>query len=268
MLTPATALLKERKWAEGVVDTRDDGDLREYTFGVTPSDRFGYLTLFLLRRDALRSQALLASVRIRERYMRNWRYGPLAALAVAASTSLTNSTIASAEVILTYTGDDFTSCSTGPCPSTGHVTATIDLSSPLMDSFETDINGIHGTNVGTSVLSFVFSDGLGDTINQNNSTGSFTFTTDSLGNIVNWQVAALFFANGFQIESNNFPSIGVDDITNNLLGFQDFNANDPGSWVTSAGSIPEASTWAMLGVGFAGLGLVGFSRRKSAPYTF
>jgi hypothetical protein len=29
--------------------------------------------------------------------------------------------------------------------------------------------------------------------------------------------------------------------------------------------VPEASTWAMLGVGFAGFGLVGLTKRRKAP---
>jgi hypothetical protein len=31
--------------------------------------------------------------------------------------------------------------------------------------------------------------------------------------------------------------------------------------------VPEASTWAMLGLGFAGIGFVGFQRRRETRYS-
>jgi hypothetical protein len=43
----------------------------------------------------------------------------------------------------------------------------------------------------------------------------------------------------------------IDSVTENLAGF------GPG--------IPELSTWAMLGIGFAGFGLVGLTKRRKAP---
>jgi hypothetical protein len=51
------------------------------------------------------------------------------------------------------------------------------------------------------------------------------------------------------------------------------NVNVPllgvGGTVTTLAAVPELSTWAMLGIGFAGIGLAGLTRRRTGPrYAF
>jgi hypothetical protein len=54
----------------------------------------------------------------------------------------------------------------------------------------------------------------------------------------------------FSIESN-----GISGATNNTIDL--------------SGTVPEPSTWAMLGLGFVGMGLLGLARRrKNSPYAF
>ena len=49
-----------------------------------------------------------------------------------------------------------------------------------------------------------------------------------------------------------------------FLTVQDINKNEgfPAGFGVRLDGVPEASTWAMLGIGFAGIGLVGLSRRR------
>jgi hypothetical protein len=42
-------------------------------------------------------------------------------------------------------------------------------------------------------------------------------------------------------------------------------ATNTGFNATFSGAVPETSTWAMLGVGFAGIGLLGMTKRRKAP---
>lgn len=49
------------------------------------------------------------------------------------------------------------------------------------------------------------------------------------------------------------------------VGQPDHTAMQIYGGVALSGAVPEASTWAMLGVGFAGIGLLGASRRRKAP---
>ena len=42
-------------------------------------------------------------------------------------------------------------------------------------------------------------------------------------------------------------------------------ATNTGFVAAFSGNIPETSTWAMLGIGFAGIGLLGMTKRRKAP---
>jgi hypothetical protein len=101
---------------------------------------------------------------------------------------------ASADTIYTYKGNDFT-IAFGAFKTTDQVTGTIDLASAL------------GDNLGLtqiSPMSFSFSDGLQTITNTNSRPGGTLFyvETNSLGNIVQWDIAvASNFGN--QIESCN-----------------------------------------------------------------
>jgi len=65
--------------------------------------------------------------------------------------------------------------------------------------------------------------------------------------------------------NNNIGEIFDEGVT--VIGSNEFpialNGNDPGVWSMTA-AVPEPSTWAMLLVGFAGIGFMAY-RRKSKP---
>jgi hypothetical protein len=86
---------------------------------------------------------------------------------------------AHANVILTYTGNDFTSF-TAPYTATDKVTATITLAIPLGN----------GVNEHVAPLAFTLNDGVQTITNILPMLGVtfFTFSTDNEGNIFRWQV--------------------------------------------------------------------------------
>jgi hypothetical protein len=95
---------------------------------------------------------------------------------------------------------------------------------------------------------------------------SYTFNDGTL-------VPALGFGGAAQTNPSNmdtfyqiFATVPGDtyvysfDYSNNTAGF----GAAPSELVATASSVPEASTWAMLVLGFAGLGLVGYRARRAA----
>ena len=53
----------------------------------------------------------------------------------------------------------------------------------------------------------------------------------------------------------------IESYTNNVLTYTNFDVRTDGVFQTA---VPEASTWAMLTIGFAGLGFAGYRRNKAA----
>ena len=58
---------------------------------------------------------------------------------------------------------------------------------------------------------------------------------------------------------------GAYDPIGNSFSEQGFDLRTDGSFTTRA-SVPEPSTWAMMLLGFAGLGYSGYRRAKGGPY--
>ena len=170
--------------------------------------------------------------------------------ALAVSLALLTSPAAHANVVLTYTGNDFTSFRP-PYTSTDKVTASITLANPLGDNFPL---------ARVTAIMFSISDGVQTITNTNPAAGPlFEFSTDATGDIVNWfvQVAAVVLI----IESGNLGLGSVRDQTSNPLLFGD-NFGDPGTWTSTV--VPEPSTWLMMLLGFAGLGFMGYRRGFTA----
>jgi PEP-CTERM motif len=171
--------------------------------------------------------------------------------ALVVSLALLTSPAAHANVVLTYTGNDFTSF-TPPYTSTDKVTASITLANPLGDNFPL---------ARVTAIMFSISDGVQTITNTNPAAiPEFEFSTDATGDIDNWfvQVALLPLI----IETSNL-SLGTSrDQTSNIVVFAD-NFGDPGTWTSTV--VPEPSTWVMLLLGFAGLGFMGY-RRALQPH--
>ena len=168
--------------------------------------------------------------------------------------------------IYTYTGNDFTSAS-GAYTTSDKVTGSITFSAPLGDNYE--------GNPSATLLSFIFSDGVGpQNIGGTKAVfpyvGAFNFGTDSSGAIVSWNFQTMVFLSFFSpaetkgIQTEN-DSANVSDSGNidTAFGFtgEGSVSSDPGVWVETV--VPEPSV-GLLFVSFAAL-LFAFGRFKPSP---
>jgi hypothetical protein len=188
-------------------------------------------------------------------------------IAVSAVLLLMTNSVASATVTYTYTGDPFTALFSATCPSVCRISGYFVLSTPLpvnRPAFVTTINP----------LSFSFTDGLATVDSANSEPGPFGSTsinieTNSSGAIIGWN-NQFFSATNFMFSSTNPPGcIGcsVTDTTGDFANtYAANNQNSPGVWTVTT-SVPEPSTWAMLLVGFGGLGAAMRSRRRLTAVT-
>ena len=110
------------------------------------------------------------------------------------------------------------------------------------------------------------------TINEtpSNSVQNFTewtrFETESAGVFTAWtpvyispQQVDFLAPTGVELTDGEQYFVNVVFNQKNVSG-----ATNTGFNATFSGNVPEASTWAMLGVGFAGIGLLGMTKRRKA----
>jgi hypothetical protein len=161
-------------------------------------------------------------------------------------------TAASANVILDYTGKNFTSVS-GPYTTSERVTGTITLSGPLA----ANLNFFDATPV-----SFSFNDGVQTISNLNALAATFSFWTDASGNITEY---AFEIANGAnfwdQINVNNLPCCATEQGIQRQSPesyWQGLNSTSVGN--LSIVSAPEPMTVSLFGAGL--VGAVTMRRRK------
>jgi hypothetical protein len=173
-----------------------------------------------------------------------------------------------ADVTYWYYGQPMTDAALGlsSCLNACPVTGSITLASALPDNFA--FNPI-------TPLSFSFSNGIA-TIDETNATAFFLFpaffiSTNAEGDTEQWSIAlttssvsvtqTALFTGDYTAPVGFCGGCTTDAIYQydpDLSGFAS-NSNDPGFW-----SVPETSTWAMMLVGFAGLGLAGYRTSRKA----
>jgi hypothetical protein len=169
---------------------------------------------------------------------------------------------ATASVIYDYTGPNFATAFS-PYTTSDNVTASITLNAAL------------GPNLPFSPITptaFVFKDGV-QTISDttpNVTLVSLFFSTDSTGGIFDWN-AVVDVQVGIGI-TDQIQTIGVHGASPFFQDEGQFPAgtsafaltnSNTGQWtIQSQSAVPEPSTWAMMILGFCGLGFMAY-RRKS-----
>jgi PEP-CTERM motif len=170
---------------------------------------------------------------------------------------------ANASVTYDYTGNNFTFWS-GPYSASDRVTGSITLSSALGDNL---------LDVAVTPTAFNYFDGVQHITKITANASEFKFSTDGSGHITAWEVSVF---NGL-----GDPSGGTIESTSGILAppsppsfdqaFQYLNSStagtggtgNPGTWtgpITSG--VPEPSTWAMMILGFVGVGFMAYRRKN------
>jgi hypothetical protein len=174
---------------------------------------------------------------------------------------------ASSEAATTYfyVGNDYSSSTCGGSYCTGgpyslDFTFTTTLTGSALDnlSFQ-DISG--------TITAFKASDGSGLVVDQSTPGASeeIEITTNAIGQITAWFVGAYANSSNTQLQTNwnspfGFqPGADFSETTADFAGDYGMVSGNPGAW-----TVPEPSTWAMMIIGFAGLGFVGYQRQKFA----
>jgi PEP-CTERM motif len=161
---------------------------------------------------------------------------------------------AKASVIYTYTGNDFTSVSS-PYTTNDKVTASLTYDTALAAS----------TTSGALPTGFVLMDGV-DVLTNLTPLRNLIFqvSTDQNGNIVQWHISATSEFSPMRITSENNNQDGTFDEGVTALTAIGLNENDKGVWSMTA-AVPEPSTWAMMILGFCGVGFMAYHRKQNGP---
>jgi hypothetical protein len=182
------------------------------------------------------------------------------------------------ELRYTYTGQDFTNVDVHG-PSTPFTTSdfiSFTFTSPYALAPNLDEGGFAGPITSWSLtlgpLSY-------SSLDPTSVLYSINFSTDSSGHITAWQFTtqtdvvapnlqpAEYPPTPYEEEVASFnlpPTFGVADLIYIPSIYQDsyyaYNGDSPGAWTVT--SVPEASTWAMLLTGFAGLAFAAHSAQR------
>jgi PEP-CTERM motif len=179
-----------------------------------------------------------------------------AALALAFALSVDS---ARADVVTyTYVGADFTNAH-APFTMAENLPGTISFSAPLAANLTVN-PGTTVSNVTPAAFSFTAGP---ETLTSAAFTPSFTsfqFSTDAAGNITGWDIV-IGLSGGGQININNFSGNVRDQVTDSGSDFANV-VNKPGQFTLTA-AVPEPSTWAMMILGFVGLGFMAVRRKAT-----
>lgn len=161
---------------------------------------------------------------------------------------------ASAQVIYTYTGNDFASVFAPGYTTSDKITGTLTLSSALPDLL-TPL-----TNEAALVTSYSFSDGVNSFTAPCCDAGNqtiFDFTTDASGNITNW-IVTLETNDNHTGDLTTEGGVSAFDLslTDGVLGGR--NDGAPGVWSVQSmtSPVPEPATWTLLLIGYSALGFM------------
>jgi choice-of-anchor C domain-containing protein len=137
---------------------------------------------------------------------------------------------------------------------------------------------LNGTSLGSISQPFAVTPGTTYTVTflmSGNSDGDPTVktmvvsTTSSPGHVFSFDTTGKDIPTPMGWTSNSFSFVALgssETITFTSTSSADFSAFGPALDLVSVSAVPEASTWAMMLIGFAGLGLVAYRRaRRTTP---
>jgi hypothetical protein len=172
---------------------------------------------------------------------------------------------ARADVVYEYVGANFTHAN-APFTTADKVTGTITFATPLAANLNL---------AAETPVAFSFTAGV-ETVTSatyNPNFGRLNFSTDAAGNITAWDIQVAFGGGG-QINIENFNSIIGPNVGDQAaVGAFFTGPKDPSNAsgknlvageFTIAAAVPEPSTWAMMILGFCGLGFMTYRRKASA----
>jgi PEP-CTERM motif len=172
-------------------------------------------------------------------------------------------------VTFNYTGVDFINAH-DPFTTAENLTGTISFAAPLAANLSINA-GSTASNVTPLTFSFTSGPETLSNLAFNPSFTTFQFSTDAAGNITGWDIV-IGLGGGGQINIDNFAGNVGDQVAvgANFVGDSGFNPqeafalNRTAGEFTIAAAVPEPSTWAMMILGFCGLGFLAYRRKTSA----
>jgi hypothetical protein len=170
----------------------------------------------------------------------------------------------------TYTGNQFTNFRDDSCPSDCSLAGYFTVAGSPQDNLVGSRTSQFVFNVTT--LDYRFTVGSTIFTPANSSYDFFSIWTDGVGNIYNWSMR--FFTPGNPCATCSFAFLVTDASSEDFIGYPSTGVSaypfaavlgNPGNWNTTIfTAVPEPSTWAMMLLGFAGIGFMAY-RRKSKP---
>ena len=149
---------------------------------------------------------------------------------------------AKADVIYTYTGDDFTSAE-APYSTSDFVSASFTFASPLPDN-------LGFTDGFPAIVSWSLTDQIFTLDPDNTILGRANFTTDAEGAITGWEIYA-YNGSSAEIQTFDVPGGSIFDESQAFGAGIAQNLDAPGTWIQESGgaSTPEPSTTVLMSLG-------------------
>lgn len=176
---------------------------------------------------------------------------------------------AHADVVYDYTGATFLGAH-DPFTTAESLTGTISFATPLAANLTVN-SGSTNSNVTPVAFSFTAGPETLSSAAFNPNFTSFQFSTDATGQIIGWDIVIGLGGEG-QINIDNYSGNVGDQVAvgGNFQGDSNFDPseafalNHVAGEFTMTAAVPEPTTWAMMIIGFCGVGFMTYRRRAAA----